>query len=612
MQGPIKIKSLNDDSGLTLQSSIIALKYLPKFFTEIRESGPKIFWLNLVARLISAFIPVAQFWVGKEILDGILEVINHKSNAKTVWIYIAIELALFILSELFSRLTSVTDGLLGDKYSNTSSVKLIAKTSEVELADLEDPVFYDKLNMARTQTSGRVNLMSNVLSQGQDIITAISLIVSLIYFEPWLILLLFISVLPSFINELKFSGSSYSLARSWTSERRELDYLRFIGANDKTAKEIKLFGLSDFIAKRFERLSGDYYEANKKLAISRSLWGFFFNVIGIICYYGAYILIIGQTLTGLITIGDLTFLSTSFNRLRNSLQNIFSRFTRISESALYLKDYYDFLNIEVRKDDSVTVVSLPKDIKYGFEFKDVHFKYPQNDNEVLKGINLHLKAGEIMAFVGENGSGKTTLIKLLLRFYQPTSGTIYLDGVDINDYDKEEYQQYFGVIFQDFVQYEFTVGENIGVGNVAEMYNESELYAAAEKSLAQAVVETFPKKFNQQLGKRFKSGKELSGGQWQKIALARAYMKNAPVIILDEPTSALDARAEYEAFQRFMGLTKGKTAVIISHRFSTVRMADRIMVLKDGVIIELGTHEELLTKEGLYAELFELQAQGYS
>ena len=607
------IKPLGQKNKITLSQSFSALKYLPRFIAEIRASGGLYFWSNLIARLISSGIPILLLWVAKLIVDEVVfQAAQETKIFSQLWRYVTIEIVLAISSDLLRRVINLTDGLMGDLYSNDSSVKLIRKTKEVELKDLEDPTFYDKLNMARTRTTSRINLMSNVLSQGQDIIMITSLIVGLVVYEPWLILLLIASVIPAFINEFKFSSSSYSLARSWTSERRELDYLRYIGANDRTAKEIKLFGLSDFVASRFARLADNYYHANKKLAVRRTLWGSVFNVIGVVCYYGAYVMIITKTVMSIITIGELTFLSSSFNRLRNSLQGVFTRFTKITESALYLQDYFEFLDLEIKKDVGFLVKPTPAEIVDGFEFRNVHFSYPGANVEVLSGLNLKIRVGEKMAFVGENGSGKTTLIKLMLRFYDPTRGEIYLDGVDVRHYNRSEYQQLFGVIFQDFVRYEFTIGENIAVGKIEEVSNAKKIRDAADKSLAAEVVENLPKQYDQQLGRRFKSGKELSGGQWQKIALARAYMKDAKVMILDEPTSALDARAEYEAFQRFIALTEGKTSVIISHRFSTVRMADRIMVLKDGKILELGTHIELVAQDGLYAELFALQAEGYS
>ncbi|MFT4569094.1 MAG: ATP-binding cassette subfamily B protein [Saprospiraceae bacterium] len=481
----------------------------------------------------------------------------------------------------------------------------------MNLQDLEDSEFYDRLERARQQTSNRITLLSDLLSQIQGLITIVSLIVGLIVFEPWLIVLLVVAIIPSFINELKFTNSSYSLAYRWSPERRELDYLRYIGASDVSAKEVKLFGLSDFIADRFSFLSDKYYIDTKDLAVRRSLWGALFNILGSIAYYGAYILIIFRVIAGIISIGELTFLAGSFNRLRNNLQQMFTRFTKITESSMYLKDYFEFmdLNIETKEDDKS--IPLPKVIKTGFRFEEVSFSYPGSKTDVLSNLSFSITAGEKIAFVGQNGAGKTTLIKLMLRFYEPTTGRIYLDGIDIKNYNKSEYQQYFGVIFQDFLKYNFSARDNIAVGQIEKKENLELVKFAAEQSLAAQVITELPLAYDQQLGRRFKNGVDLSGGQWQKIALGRAYMKGAQVIILDEPTSALDARAEYETFQRFIGLIEGKTAVIISHRFSTVRMADRILVLKSGKILEIGSHKELMQNGNLYAELFNLQAVGY-
>ncbi|MFT7606325.1 MAG: ATP-binding cassette subfamily B protein, partial [Saprospiraceae bacterium] len=528
-----------------------------------------------------------------------------------IWVLLGIELGLAVLSSLLSRMINLTDGLLGDLYSNKSSVELIQKAATMQLSQLEDATFYDKLERARRQTNNRVTLMSSVLSQVQDIITVISLITGLIVFQPFLILLLLVAIIPSFLNEIKFSRYSYSLVRSWTPERRELDYLRFIGASDETAKEIKLFSLADFISERFSLLANKYYLANKTLAIKRAVWGSLFNIIGDLSYYGAYIIIVIRTVGGVITLGDLTFLAGSFRSLRNQLQTIFQRFTQITESALYLKDYFDFMDIDYNQKVALSNPGKIEPISKGFTFENLSFKYPESDQYVLKDVSFHIRAEEKMALVGENGAGKTTLVKLLLRMYEPTEGRILLDGKDIWSFDADEYQKLFGVIFQDFVRYYFTARENIAVGKIEDLGNQNQIEYAAKKSLADQVIEELPQKYDQPLGKRFHEGKELSGGQWQKVALARAYMKNAEVIVLDEPTAALDARAEFEAFERFTELSEGKTAILISHRFSTVRMADRILVLKDGGVLELGTHEELLHNKGLYAELFNYQAQGY-
>ena len=603
-------KSLNDQK-IGLKSSFDSLFFIPRFFKEIWRTNKTLFLTSAFCRIVAALLPVAILWVGKLIFDAIIQITTHgEKDYSTLWNSVAIEFILVVLSDLVGRAISLTDGILGDQYNINSSIKIIKKTNEIDISLLENSEFYDKLDRARTQTAGRVDLMSNVLGQAQTTISIFSLVIGLIYFEPYLIVLLVLSIFPSFINEVRFSQQQYSLARSWTSERRELDYLRFIGANDKTAKEIKLFGLTSFLVERFETLATRYFKLNKSLVVKRSSYGFLFNVLGSISYYAAYVFIIYRVLSGGITLGELTFLSGSFNRLMSSLRDFFSKFTRISESSLYLKDYFDFLDIasEYKNEKEVP---LPEKIKTGFEFKNVYFAYPESDNQIVKDISFVIKAGEKIAFVGQNGAGKTTLTKLLLRFYEPTSGEILLDGININRYNKADYQEYFGVLFQDFFKYEFSVKENIAIGKIDEINDYERIQKAAELSLANEVVSELKYGYEQQLGKRFAKGQELSGGQWQKIALARAYMKNAEVMILDEPTSALDAKAESEVFERFIGLIKDKTSVIISHRFSTVRQADRILVLQEGKILESGTHNELMENNKLYAQLFTLQAEGY-
>ena len=594
------------------KNDFASLRFIPRFLSRVYHTHPGLFIGNVFLRLLKSLIPITLLWVGKEIIDEvILQVDLDPSDLTRLYWLIGIELLLAILSDVFNRLISLTDGLLGDLYSNTSSIELIQKTAKVELASLEDSEFYDKLERARQQTTSRVSLMSNVLAQIQDIFTIISLVSGLIYFYPILILLLVISIIPSFINELKYSQSSYSLQKSWTPERRELDYMRMIGASDVTAKEIKLFGLADFISSTFKRISDKYYKANKKLSIKKSLWGGVFHILGDLAYYGAYVFIVLKAVAGLVTIGDLTFLAGSFSQLRNQLQTVFSRFSNITQSAMYLQDYFEFIDMDFSSDNPEQYREAPSEFNHSIQFENVSFSYPQSEKMVLSSLTFDLKKGEKLALVGENGAGKTTLIKLLLRLYEPTGGQILMDGVPIREYRKEDYQKMLGAIFQDFVKYYLTAKINIAVGNIDEQHNSEKIKDAAVQSLANDVIESLPMGYDQGLGRRFKKGAELSGGQWQKIALARAYMSDAPIIILDEPTSALDARAESEVFQRFIGLTKDRTSIIISHRFSTVRMADRILVLQNGSILELGTHEELLAKPKLYAKLFELQAEGY-
>ncbi len=592
--------------------SLQSLKLLIPFFRMIWRTSPSLTFSNIFLRLFKAAIPLGQLYVGKLIIDEVIHLISApQKDFDKLWWWIGIELGLAVFSEIFNRLISLTDALLGDLYANHSSIELMHKAASLDLGMFEDSEFYDKLERARRQTTGRVVLMSMVLSQLQDLITIVFLGAGLVVFEPWLILILFIAVLPSFLSEAYFSRSSYSLVRSWTPQRRELDYLRYIGASVETAKEIKVFGLDTFLTGRFSRIAKEYYQANKSIAVKRTIWGTLLQILSVGAYYGAYVLIIVRTVAGVVTVGDMTFLSGSFNRLQSQLQNLLSTFTRITESALYLQDYFDFLAIVPTIRDSPDAMDAPKEIKEGIRFENVGFKYPGTEVWAVRHISFFLEPGEKLALVGENGAGKTTLVKLLARMYDPSEGQILIDGIDVRQFKIESYRKMIGVIFQDYVRFSFKAGENVAVGQIEESENTQQIKTAAEKSLADPVIQKLPGGYDQMLGKRFSEGIDLSGGEWQKIALARAYMRDAQIVILDEPTASLDARAEYEVFKRFSELTKGKSAVIISHRFSTVRMADRILVLKNGELLELGTHEELLHKNGLYAELFALQAQGY-
>jgi ATP-binding cassette subfamily B protein len=436
----------------------------------------------------------------------------------------------------------------------------------------------------------------------------------LVAFQPWLLGLLLLAVVPAFLGESHFNERSYSLSHSWTPERRELDYLRQTGASDETAKEVKIFGLSEFLINRFETLSDQFYRQNKALALRRAGWGTVFAAVGAAGYYGAYLYIIGQAVQGSISIGQLTFLAGSFARLRGLLEGILSRFSQVADGALYLQDFFEFFQITpriVRPTAAQAVRPFPRPIRQGFTFEDVGFKYKNAEKWALRHLSFELHAGEKLALVGENGAGKTTLVKLLARLYDPSEGRILLDGYDLREYDPAELRQEIGVIFQDFVRFQLPAGQNLAVGRISERQNQPRIEQAAHQSLADTVIAKLPQGYDQMIGRRFNGGVDLSGGEWQKIALGRAYMREAQLLILDEPTAALDARAEYEVFERFKELTQGKTAVLISHRFSTVRMADRILVVENGRVQEIGSHEELLAKGGRYAELFQLQAAGY-
>lgn len=595
-----------------------AFRNIPRFFRLIWSVSPGLTALNIVLRVVQAGVPLSQLYVGKEIIDVVVQAIQSPgalpppgSLAHPVWFWAGLEFGLAVFSSLLGRAVTLADSLLGDLVSNETSERIIRHAATLDLYQFEDPVFYDKLERARMQTAGRTVLMSMVLSQAQDFISILFLAGGLIAFNPWLLLILLLAVVPSFIGENKFNQESYSLTRSWTPERREIDYLRYIGASNETAKEIKIFGLEHFIAERFRLISERYFLANRKLAVKRAGWGSLFSALGIASYYGAYAFVLWQAVAGAISIGTLTFLAGAFGRMQSLLQGMVARFARIAETALYLQDLFDFFEIKPLAAGQRNGLPVPRPIRAGFTFENVGFKYAESEKWALRHLSFTLRPGEKLALVGENGAGKTTIVKLLANLYQPTEGRILLDGVDLRDYDPVDLRREIGIIFQDFARFTMTAAENIAVGNIDAKEDAGRIESAAQKSLADTVVETLPKKYAQLLGKRFAGGTELSGGQWQKVALARAYMRDAQLVILDEPTAALDARAEHEVFVRFAELMQGKSAVLISHRFSTVRMADRILFLEHGQLLEIGSHEELLAQGGKYAELFKLQAKGY-
>jgi ATP-binding cassette subfamily B protein len=606
-------KNRINTNDLSFKQRLSALSNLPQFFKLVWQSSPWKTALSFILRLIRSAMPVALLYVGKLIVDEV--VLMNRNSAVTdhhhIWVLVALEFGLAILTDGLNRMINLLDSLLGDQFSNYTSIRIMKHATTLDLDQFEDSIFYDKLERARQQTIGRTMLLSQVMSQVQDIISMAFLITGLLAFNPWLILLLVIAILPAFLGESHFNNQSYALTRGQTPERRELDYLRYLGASDETAKEIKTFGLADFVINRFTQLSDKFYADNTKLAISRSLWGTFFSVLGTLGYYGAYVFIIIRTVNGGMSVGDLTFLAGSFRQLRTLMEGILSRFTAVSQGAIYLNDFLEFFEIKPRITIAKEPLPFPNPIKQGFTFEDVGFHYHNSEKWANRHLNFTLHPGEKLALVGENGAGKTTLVKLLSRLYDPTEGRILLDGADIRDYAIEDLRHHTGVIFQDYLRYQMSLSQNIAVGNIGEIDNKELIKKAAHESLADALAEKLPNQYDQWLGRRFNDGVELSGGEWQKVALARAYMKDAQLLILDEPTAALDARAEYEVFQRFAQLTKGKSAVLISHRFSTARLADRILVLEQGTILEIGTHQQLLANDGRYAELFKLQAAGY-
>ncbi len=597
---------------LNWRERFTALTHLRPLFELVWSVSPSLTLASAALRVLRAGIPVSLLYVGKLIIDEVVRLVDVGGGDLTyLWTLVVLELALAVVSDLLGRGVALVESLLGDLFTNETSVRLMRHAARLDLAHFEDADFYDKLERARRQTTGRIVLLSQVMGQLQDFVTIVSFAAGLVVMAPWLILLLVVALVPGFLGEAHFNSLSYSLMYAWTPERRQLDYLRYVGASDETAKEVKIFGLADFLADRYRALADGLYEANKKLSTRRAAWGSLLAAVGSLGYYAAYAVIIWRTVSGEFSIGDLTFLAGSFARLRSLLEGMLERFTTIAERSLFLKDLFEFFDIRPEIAVIEAPYPIPHPIARGFEFEEVGFRYPGTERWVLRDLSFTLETGEKLALVGENGAGKTTLVKLLARLYDPTEGRILLDGRDLREYDVDDLRKHVGVIFQDYVRYFMTASENLAVGRIDERSNRPRIEGAARRSLADQVIARLPAGYDQMVGRRFEDGVDLSGGEWQKIALGRAYMRDAELLILDEPTASLDARAEYDVFQRFTELTAGKTAVLISHRFSTVRMADRILVLEDGRRLEMGTHEELLVLGGRYAELFNLQAAGY-
>lgn len=582
---------------------------------------------TVLLRLLRAGIPIATLWVAKLIIDAVVAARMGRPNLSRLWLLVAVELAIVALGEVLDRSSAAVEALFGDLCANQINEKLIAHAGSLDLHHFEDPAFFDRLERAQRQTTGRIGLLTQLLTLGQDSVTLVTLASAILFYSPWLLLLLIVAIVPGFLGELHFSTLEYSLLYRMTPERRQLDYLRYLSASDKSAKEVQVFGLSNWLLGRYHRLAARLHEANSRLALRKGIASILLAWLGLAGYYAGYILILWRAFYGTITIGTLTFLAASFLRCRAAMERLLLSVSNVYEQGLYVRDLFEFFELQPIIGSRAGSRQVPTPLKQGLTFEDVGFQYPGKSGWAVRHVNLSITPGEKIALVGENGAGKTTLAKLLARLYDPTEGRILLDGVDLREYRLDSLRSAVGVIFQDFVHYDLPLDENIGVGEISQVQDyldrlleqpdrnanstDPAIADAARKSQADALAANFPSGYRQMLGRRFQDGLELSGGEWQKIALARAYIRRSQIIILDEPTAALDARAEYEVFQRFAELVAGQIAFLISHRFSTVRMADRIVVLRQGAIGEQGTHDQLVALNGLYAELFRLQAEGY-
>jgi ATP-binding cassette subfamily B protein len=587
-----------------------ALRNVPALTRIVWQSGPPVVCGVLLGRVVSALIPLAILGVSKKILDSLQAHFAGHPLPPHFWWFVGLEFALAALGTMAGRGIGYLDLLLADRFSRHVSLMVMEHASRLDLASYEDPGFHDKLERARSQATDRVMMIQALGSVGQQIVAAISLALGILWFSPWLLVLLVVAVLPAFVGESYFVFLGYAQHMVQTPARRKLDYLRLLGASKESAKELRLFGLSGFLSHQFAELSGSLYDQDMRLA-RRRLWaGLVLNLLSTSGYYGAYAYVIYRTVAGQMTWGTLQFLTGAIAGTSANIQNVFSTFSNIAEHSLFLTDLVDFLRVGPKICANPNPIPAPRPIRDGLRFEKVNFAYPGGPS-VLDGLEFRLEPGERVALIGENGQGKTTIVKLLTRLYDPTGGRILLDGVDLREYDIEDLHSQIGVIFQDFMRYEMTARENIALGRIEKAGKNGAVYEAAKKSLADEVIEKLPKSYEQILGLRFEGGVDLSGGEWQKIALARAYFRDAQLVILDEPTASLDARSEKEVFERFAELTECKTALLISHRFSTVRMADRIVVLENGKIAEQGAHDQLMSLGGRYATMFEMQASNY-
>lgn len=595
------------------QERLQALKNVPPVLTIVWQSGPWVVSLGLVFRILVSLVPVSAGYVTKLIIDTIERISKKETDLASshLWWLVGLEFGLMVAGGVFGRVIDYYDRVLADRYTRHVSIQVMRHASSLDLQTYENPVFYDRLERARVQATDRLGMIQSIGRLFQQAFTTLFLSAAILWYSPWLLLLLVGCLLPAFLGESHFAFLSYALNFKQTPTKRELDYLRQVGGSKEAAKELKLFGLNAFLSDRFTFLSDGILAENLSLARKRLVAVSLLSILSSAGYYSAYVWVIYQTVIGRTNFGDLVFLTQALTNASNNISLIFSTLSSIADQALFLTDLLAFFNMQPTVVSKPNALLAPRPIKQGFEFRDVSFSYPGQERKVLSNLNFRLELGERIALIGQNGQGKTTIVKLMARLYDPTAGKILLDGVDLRDYNIEDLCKEIGVIFQDFMRYEMTARENIAVGRIEYIQDLDRIRAAALKSLADGVVGRLPLQYDQMLGRRFEGGVDLSGGEWQKLALARAYLRESQVLILDEPTAALDARAEFEVFERFNELTIGKMALFISHRFSTVRMAERIIVLENGSIAEEGNHNSLVSLGGRYADMFELQASSY-
>jgi len=588
------------------------MRNIPPVMRMVWECGPKTVIWSMALRVTLALMPVAILEVSRWLINAIV-LVRHQHTAlpQFFWWIVALEFTLASVAAFLSRGVGFCDSLLGDLYLQHISVRVIEHASKLDITAFENPDFYDRLERAKAQATDRIAMIQMVGTLIQLVLTTISLSLLIAKYSPWLLLLLIVGTIPALLGESHFAFLGYAKNFMQTPLRRKMDYLRDLGGSKEAAKELKLFGLRDFLIASFSGMANTIFDQNVDLSKRKLVAGMFLSLLATAGYYSAYALVLWDTIRGRFEIAVLVILTTAILQVSANLQQIFVNASGVADQALFLTDLLGFFAMEPTVKSKPNAIKIPRPIRHGVEFRNVSFAYPGTTRLVLKNFNFHLRPGERVALIGENGQGKTTIVKLITRLYDPTEGQILIDGVDLRDYDMDDLCHEIGVIFQDFMRYEMTARDNIAVGRIEERDRLDRIQTAAQMSLADEVVDRLAEKYDQQLGRRFEGGVDLSGGEWQRMALARAYLRDAQLLVLDEPTAALDARSEQEVFQRFAELTKGKMALLISHRFSTVKMTDRIVVLSHGVLTEEGTHDELIRLGGLYAEMFEMQAASY-
>ena len=569
-----------------------------------------------VVTVLAAALPASQAWTGKLIVDAVANALRNQAGVEAALRgavpFLILEFGLIALGSILAQLRALFEHVLHARVEHHVTTSIIRKALSLDLQAFENAAFYDQLQNARREGGRRALTTVNTGFQiVQGVLTLISFAVLLLAFSPLVTLILVAATLPSFVAQGRYSGLQFRMLTWRAPESRQMQYLEQVLTVDSSVKEVKLFGLGEPLLQRLEEMFWRIYREDTALALKRSRVSLVWGLVSSASYYVAYGYIVWRTLQGSITLGDMTLYLTLCRQSQGTFQGLLTGVNSLYESGLFLNNLFNFLHLEPQMQNRTDAPPVPHPIQQGIEFRNVGFCYPDRDEWALRNVDLFIKPGEKIALVGANGAGKTTLIKLLTRLYDPSEGQILLDGIDIREFDLNDLRQRIGVIFQDFVHYQTTVRENIGFGQIDALDDDPRVADAAERGGADEVVAALPQGMDTMLGRWFDKGQELSGGQWQKVALGRAFMRDGGVLVLDEPTAALDAEREYQIFQRFRALTEGKIALLISHRFSTVRMADRIAVLEGGRLTELGTHPELLERAGTYARLFNLQAQGY-